>query len=226
MIDNLKQRILKQLTNGVDVLFSSIDEAKIKLSNIEKSIVSTGQELLEVNSEVTLLRKEKNLIAKQISVENSSIQKEKNELVSLRKDTKDNVQRANKELTTIENQIKTFKQTKIELEKEIRSTESIKKLSVSLERNLNNLAKEIKEKNKELKSIATQEESFVKSIKDKQRELSSIEEVILAREKETLPKVEELNDREERIKEKEQALVVVENRYRKLYADKGARFKV
>ncbi len=41
-----------------------------------------------------------------------------------------------------------------------------------------------------------------------------------------MPKISELDKREKELKEKEHGLRIIEHRYKKLYAEKGANFKI
>ena len=225
-MNELKQTILKQLLNEVDKLFTGIDGAQKELSMVNNDIIRSGQELVQVNTEVANLRKEKNDILKQVRQEQTELQKEKESILMLKNESAQSIFRANAALKTILNETETARQAKAELDNEIRSIEPMKKVTISLEKTINNLTGDVKMVESEIKTLTSQRDGLDKEIKEKNKELVSLDKQITEKNKEILPTLESLSDREKKVKEREAGIMIIEQRYKKLYGDKGAGFKI
>ena len=81
---------------------------------------------------------------------------------------------------------------------------------------LSNLELEIDNKKRELEKL----------VNDKEKEYNSLCSLIEEKKKETLPLMADIEMRLASIRKKEDDLAVIEKRWKKLYEDKGANFKI
>lgn len=230
MIEKLKQSIIRDISNQLDKVLTGIVKSENKLKQTENDIISKSEEYINLNIEVSELSDELINTRNEVRKGLDKLKEEKTSVKELRVKTDKRVSEAKTELAQLTETTERRSQDLSSIEKEIKSIEPMKKIKDSLEKeviSLNSKVKEFKEEKKLLEiSMRDTKFSFDKEISEKKNELSSIQKDIDTEKIRVLPKLEELQEREKAIVEKEKDLRIIEQRWKKLYQDKGKGFKV
>ena len=217
-----KQRVSNIVNKNINDIYSAID------SNI-KTLKEVDKDIREQTDKYVKLVAECDSITAEIKKEKRDINQTRDALVKKEGTVTRNVLRLEKELDKLSSDIVllrkniiTLQEKKATLDKESRVVDTLKGIKSGLEKDVKKLKGEFDKNSK----------SFEKSISDYKKEevrlTKSISVLEDKHEKElakVLPKMEALDLREKAIKQKEGDLSIIEARYKKLYADKGAGFK-
>lgn len=225
-----KQEILNKITSAVESLFSDLfsvqKDVDTKKKELQETIAKTSiffssmdDAQKELAQEKIILNRKSNDLEKEIQSFNIEKAKHEKKVLADLELTKQEISKRDvlkKEISELTAQIDSLK-TKEEIGKAVLLDIQNKQEEV------NSLHKEIDSLKKERDDFFT---SFVKEKNTSTKELNDIKENISLEKSIVLPKLKEVEDREALLKEKENSLKTVIDRYQKLYAEKGAGFRI
>ncbi len=222
-----KNKIIQEISNisgkAVKPLFIITDE-------LEKNINELNSILSEKTGNLITISNEYENISGKIKVEKREIVQARdiNRKENLRLDTKkESVEKVYTKLehenNVLSNRIVNLKEEISRLEKEKSSIEIFEGIKSNLIRDVDIYKKEILDLNKQIEKIG----------KDKNKTIFDLDKVISDKEQEqeeqlnrVIPSLNKVKERTKELDIKEQDLRVIESRYKKLYTEQGASFKV
>jgi chromosome segregation ATPase len=229
-MENLKEKISRLVMGYIQNIFSELDELESCIKEKKDTLHSLTVEADELAIKNKELRHENSDFLNNLRIEKDRLQSEKDLLNSKSAEIDVKIKVADKALNAI-------KESRDVLAKEIESLQEQKngfgkfiEERDNLMSELNSLGKQIEYKLNEIKQANLAVEQVEK---EKKAEIDKLEEEIKKLQKERddavkniLPKINELNERERILREREDAMNVVIERYKRLYGEKGAGFKV
>lgn len=225
-----RTNILQIIKKCIDDTFNELDYVKNMTSAEEKKLISLTLEYANVQKEISDSKKE-------INLELNNLERDK-QLFKLENDNfKNEVTKFNEKKSKIEidlqDKINTRKRIGEEIEVLSKKLESLNvkiQAKETLTSELESISRLVSEKRKEFKELQVLCDEKIKSTAKTQTEaeklLKSINEDIEQRRKAVLPTINMLEEREKKVKEREDNINIIIERYKKLYADKGVGFRV
>lgn len=145
-------------------------------------------------------------------------------------DVKDGVERAinsaNNELVVAKSNLEYTRGLERSVVEAVKKIEPTRKVLLELLEEVESVKSKIKDSDKVLLSSKSAAGDVQKEIKDKQAELADVSKQIDKKMATVVPTMEELSKRSARIREMEIGLSTIEQRWKKLYAEQGANFKI
>lgn len=229
-LEKLQLNINEKITSEVGKLFSQLKElTDLKLAK-EKELIEVGYRFMEMTKELALVKEEMYTAERVISSERNELDNEKQSLLKLKRDVKEEHFRLTKDIKNINEQTASRKEELKDVNEDIRKITPLRTVKESLEKDIERLKEYHTEQQGEHDELRTKHSDEVKDmdmeIRDRENELKSVNKEISDRSRVVLPRVAELEEREKEISAKEEGLRVIEARYKKLYQDKGANFKI
>lgn len=229
-LEKLQSNITGQIVSDIGKLFSEISELTDLKVVKEKELVDIGYLYTEVTKELSLAKEEAKAVRVGLSMEKSSVEAEKQSLKTMKRDVKAEHSRLTKEINSLCEQVENKQVELKEVSEEIRKITPLKIVKESLENDIEKLkTHHTKQQGEhdELKRLHSDEVKKINvEIRERKDELKTINKEISDRGRIVLPRIADLEERENKIATKEEGLRIVEARYKKLYKDEGANFKI
>ena len=232
MKNNIKLK--EELLNAVS---TTIDSVLKELSIIDNEISKKKEELIKISSEYSNVfteteKAKEEIVSREIKLNSDIVRFE------------DMERNLNQKIDSFE---KHLNEVELELKEKVKSRDSIVLETKQLQDKLDKMSalsitkstiiKEIDEQKNQLSSLQkeiedtkNEQDSLIKDLESKKallvKELSSIEKDIKQKQDVIFPQLNALTERESTLNKKEADLKIVEERYRRLYADAGASFKL
>jgi len=225
-----KQEILNKITSVVESLFSD-------LFSVQKDVDTKKKELQETIAKTSIFFASMDDAQKELAQEKIILNRKSNDLekemqsFNIEKAKHEKKVLADLELTKQEiSKRDVLKKEISELTAQIDSLKTKEEIGKAVLLDIQNKQEEINSLNKEIDSLKKERDdfftSFVKEKNTSTKELNDIKENISLEKSIVLPKLKEVEEKEALLKEKENSLNTVIDRYQKLYAEKGAGFRI
>lgn len=222
-IVNAFNSLVNESFDSLCKVLSSIDDAKKDLTSITLEYSKVSQEIVKSKGELEVQRNE--------------LTRANNKLIEDIQNFKSEVERFENTKLKIKRDVELLTTAKTKLEQDIKyCTESLDTMAMQL-KSKDILSKELEDVRialqKETKDLNTVKEEYntvlrktTKAIEDEKSILETIKKDIEEKRKIVIPTIEELDIRAKALDEKEEGLKIIEARYKKLYGEHGANFKV
>lgn len=231
MINNtLKQNITQTLIKNIDETFDSLQGVLDDIQSGKDKLANITLEYVKVSSDIEKINKESDEKRLSLSKDINQFENYKQEFeISKKKFEQYKLETENDFVNKITSRDNLLKEIEL-LEKKLTNLNDKIKASSVLSDKVDSLTKEITEKNTELDKINVAIDTSIITLEkqkvDSKKELDIARDELEKVKKIVLPTIEQLNEREKKIAIKEESLKIIEERYKRLYADKGVGFKV
>jgi chromosome segregation ATPase len=225
-----KEKILQSVNKYINETFKELDVVKDKISLEDKKLISLTLEYVTLSKEISDSRR-------QLDIDFSNLKRSEALFETEKDNFKNEVIKFNQNKSRIESDLQNKLLARTRLESEIQTLSSKLqsldfqiKAKETITSELENTGKLISEKSKELLELQDIFEELQKSISrtklEAEKQLKVINIDIEKRQGIVFPTINALEEREKKVKEREDNINIIIERYKKLYADKGAGFRV
>lgn len=229
-MDELKQTLIDQFGKATNTAFTNLADVLEKTSKAQA-------ELDRITSEHAAFVAGQSVISKSNTDQSNALNRRSAKITEEELNLENKKSATKTELETIAKEVSSQLSLREKITSEIAVLESEKgnkELIVlaikALESELDKVTKIVTEKKNELNKVSLEVTDYMKAFdmdkKVKEKELAEIKEKIETDRSVILPTIESLNIEKRVLEEKRKALLIIEERYKKLYASVGAGFKV
>lgn len=219
----ITQRILTISSNVTEPLFEIIDELEKEIKRLDSIVVEKNESHLAIVNRYDNMSKETKQEMSTLRQLREIVGDEKKQLDRLKDNIDNNYEKLSQRSIFLSSRIVLLEEEILRLEKEKNSLQFFEDKKQKTEETINELQKEALTIRRQIENVKKEKGKVIfeldKNISDKQKEF---EEQL----KKVLPTFEELKEIRKELDIREVDLKLIESRYKKLYAEKGAGFKV
>jgi len=228
--EQTKEQLIALFSRSVGQTLDELAKLEEETSKVKSELSQASSRLIAVTAEANRIKAEAQDQLRQAENEMRKIDVARSELGAESDSFYQLKDKLSKEISENRDTIARQEEKITYLKNEVKSMELLRVAKESLETELNELNAKVTSASKDL---SAQEAEHLVALNATLKELEAAKKELAGtranNEKELnliLPRIEELNEREKQVKIKEEGLKTIEDRYKRLYAEKGANFKL
>ena len=219
----IKQQISDIFNSSVKSLFDITDKLEERICGLESVISEKTEALLKISTEYDNISKQISQEKREFTQTREVTRKESEQLKTLQFNVEKNYKKLENENNILSSRLLNLKEEISRLMKEKESIQVFEGIKLNLIKDIDKYKTEILDIKKQIETTKKEKGKTIfdldNEITNKRKEQEKLLEKVI-------PSFEGVKERTKELDIRERDLKVVENRYRKLYTEKGASFKV